>query len=271
MADNNILVPVDFTVSAEKALDFASFISKKNNMNITFLHVDNSKKGSVAENKLKLITNDFNENKIQSSYIIRKGKILQEILDEASEPNYKFMIIGSHGYKGLQEKLMGTDILKLVKSLPIPAIVVQKEHVIPEEGIKTIIFPVGSHENFINKINATIFLAKIFRSEVHIYTIRKEGLEWSQELRFNIELSVKSFEQNAIPFQRIIEEQSVFSVGYSKQTLQYAEKIKAKLIAIMSNPTNEYYYIADSDKESLLTNKANIPILCTNEKKLSEF
>ena len=64
------------------------------------------------------------------------------------------------------------------------------------------------------------------------------------------------------------EEQSSFSVGYSKQILDYAKRLNMSLVAFMANPTQEHYYFADSDKVVMLTNDALIPVLSTNDKRV---
>ncbi|MEA3477811.1 MAG: hypothetical protein U9R60_06500 [Bacteroidota bacterium] len=50
--------------------------------------------------------------------------------------------------------------------------------------------------------------------------------------------------------------------------LQYTDNVGADLISLMSMPTKDYHYFADSDKERLLTNEAGIPILCTSDKRV---
>ena len=57
----------------------------------------------------------------------------------------------------------------------------------------------------------------------------------------------------------------LFSVGYAKQTLIYAEENNANLISIMVNPTQENAYFADSDKEAIIMNEHFIPVLCTSD------
>jgi hypothetical protein len=55
-------------------------------------------------------------------------------------------------------------------------------------------------------------------------------------------------------------------MGFAKQILKYSTQAKADMIAVMSIPTPENYYFADSDKELLLVNEPGIPILCTTDK-----
>lgn len=267
MKENKILVPVDFTSVNDKSVEYAIMIAKKGNMTITLLHIGTDKSESFTEEKLKTISERIeSENNIHCNYIIRKGNIFTEISNEACNLCYQIMVIGSHGIKGIREKFFGTDILKMVKSISIPVFVIQKDYQIPQDGINTIIFPASTHNAFENKINATVDIASKFNSTVHLYTVQKPGAEWPKELVTNLEHSKKAFEDNKIEYNRVNEEQSAYSVGYSKQILQYANKTNADLISLMSVESKEYYHIADTDKEAILTNDNNIPVLCTSDK-----
>lgn len=268
MSEKQILVPVDFTQTSKHAATCAAKIARISGMKIMLLHIQSVK--STPEDATELISMAISlrsEFSIACDYLIREGKIFYEIAKEAGEPAYSLMVIGSHGFKGIKEKLLGADILKLVKNIPVPVLVIQKGHTLPAEGIKTIVFPAGSHESFQNQIDATILIAGMFNSEVHLYTIEKPGFPWSDSLKANIEKTVHEFAVNNIRYKRVNEEQKTFSPGYAKQILQYAEKVNADLISVMSVPTNEFYYIADSDKERLLTNEMKIPVLCSSDKK----
>ena len=143
----------------------------------------------------------------------------------------------------------------------------QKSTSLPESGFQNIVLPAASHKDFKRIVQATEFVASIFNSKVHIYTIEKPGQEWPEQLKSNIEMAKEMFDAKRIKYIRVNEQASTYSIGYSKQTLQYAERIGADLISLMSMPTREYHYFADSDKEQLLTNEAGIPILCISDKK----
>jgi len=269
MSEKKILVPIDFTAVSEKITNMAIRFAKQDGLGITLLHIDNDKSGAEAEMNLHELSNKIREEgDVDCNYIVKRGNFFSEIPKIAHSREYKLMVIGSHGFKGLREKFFGADILKLAKTIPIPVIVIQKNYEIPKDGFKTIVFPAGTHDSFINIIDATIYLAKIFDSTVHLYTVEKPGIDWTDKLKANIELAREKFEENKISYTRVNEDQSSFSVGYSKQILQFSKTVHADLIALMSIPTREHYYFADSDKESLLTNDACLPIMCTSGEKI---
>ena len=269
MNSNKILVPVDFTAAAQTAIEFASLIAEKSGLGITLLHISDEKSRQVSEASLMAQAEKLAKDKYLGCELrIRRGNIFTEIPKAAAEEDYELMIIGTHGFKGLREKFFGTDILRLVKEIPIPVIIIQKDKQITESGITTIVFPAGTHKAFTNNIKATISLAKLFDAEVHLYTTEKPGQEWSDALKSNIELARREFESQGIRYKRVTEKQTTFSMGYAKEILKYAKSVNADLISVMSIPTPEHYYFADSDKEMLLVNEAGIPILCTTDRKV---
>jgi nucleotide-binding universal stress UspA family protein len=268
MNDNKILVPVDFTEAADTALEFASMIAEKSGLGVTLLHIEDEKSGSRSEEGLMGRAEKLAKEKCLScEFRIRKGSIFTEIAAEAASEAYELMIIGTHGFKGLREKLLGSDILKLVKNIPVPVIVLQKGYKAPAEGIRKIVFPAGTHKAFQLNIKATVYIARLFQAEVLMYAIEKPGQDWSEELKSNMELARREFEANHITCRRVVEKQTTFSMGYSKQILKYAKEIGADMISVMSIPTPEHYYFADSDKELLLINEHLIPVLSTSDRK----
>jgi len=266
MNNNKILVPVDFSAAAETAVNFAATVAGLSHFGITLLHVTDGDYDPGKEKQLADWAENLAKEKGLSCQLkMRKGNIFKEIPGESADENYELVVIGTHGFKGLREKFFGTDILKLVKTIPVPAIVIHKNFKVPPEGIRTIVFPAGTHRAFANNIQATIYMASLFGAEVHLYTTEKPGQDWSPELRANLELARQEFENNQIPVKRINEKQTTYSLGYARQILKYATESKADMIAVMSTPTPEHYYFADTDKELLLTNEAGIPVLCTTE------
>jgi len=267
MTKNRILIPVDFTPAADKAVEFAIHIAKKMHSDITLLHVfeDEGMSMQECEDKLNKISLAISTEEINCDFICEAGSIFEVIPDMASKSEIRMMILGAHGRKGLRQKFFGADILKLLKKIPIPSLVVQQGSVMPEEGFKTTIFPVGSHDEYERKIEAMYIIAGLCDPEVHIYSISKPGFEQTEKLRENIVLSEKRFAKKGIRYMRVDEDQNVFSVGFAKQTLNYADEHKANLISIMVNPTQEHAYFADSDKEAIIMNEHCIPVLCTSD------
>jgi hypothetical protein len=56
-----------------------------------------------------------------------------------------------------------------------------------------------------------------------------------------------------------------FSVGYSKQTMHFAQKEDATLIAVMSTASDDFSFLSTVDKENLINNELGLSILLTSD------
>lgn len=265
MASEKILVPVDFTDLSNKAVEQAVIISKKTGLGITLFHVLDSKSKPEATDELATKADFIHKSEeIDCDSKTMEGSIFNEIPKESKKEGYAMMIIGTHGIRGLKQKLLGADILKLISKVAIPVLVVQKN-----SGLKTsfdrMILPVATHKAYEKLVESTLFIASNFNSEVHLYAIERPGFEWPASLKHNIENTMARFSRAGVTIKRVVEPQTMLSVGFAKQTLQYAGKISADLVCMMSVPSEEYFYFAQQDKENLLMNELNIPVLSASD------
>lgn len=267
MIESKILIPIDFTPAVDTAIEFGKLMAKKSQSGITLLHIyeDGDLTGEECQHKLNVLADKIIAEGVNCNSLMVDGSIFTEIPDIASSSEFEMMVIATHGRKGLRQKFFGPDILKLLKKIPLPALVVQEGSHIPSDGFKKAVFPVGAHDDFVNKIDAMVMFAGIFDTEIHIYSIDKPGFDQSDKLRKNILQAEEAFTAKGISFKRIAEDQKMFSVGYARQTMNYADQEQADMIAIMSIPTQENAYFADSDKEIIITNDLKIPVLCTSD------
>lgn len=268
MESKKILVPIDFSPVSHDALLTAKKMAIATGFDINLVHIRHIKSAPDVEQRLKLLADETNSSgEVSCGYVLRNGSIFSEISEEAASGKYEFAIIGSHGFKGLREMMFGADILRLLKSFPIPAVVIQHNYQFPEKGFKTILVPVAPHDAFPLLINQTVRFAKLFNSEVHLYSIQKPELIWSQKLLENITIAKQIFDDSGVRYLRVNEPQMAFSLGYSKQTLHYANTAAhADVIAMMSIPAPGHFYFSDEDKENLITNISLIPVISISDK-----
>lgn len=263
----SILVPVDFSAVTPTVVQTATSLAKRSGLSISLLHVKHIKSAPDVDQKLvDLAGSVAATHNIACTPVIRSGSIFAEVKQEASAGNHDFAVIGSHGFKGIRELMFGADILKLLKLISIPALTVLKDYSFPEKGFQKIVLPVASHNSFHLIVNAVIKIAGWFNSEVTIYSVEKPELKWSDRLIANINLAESELKKAAVQYTRVNEPQSQFSLGYSKQTLEFASRIQADLIALMSVPAKEHFYFADGDKEQIITNRFNIPVISTSDR-----
>ena len=263
MHPQKILVPVDFTDLSDKVIEQASVLSRISGLGLKLLHiVENPEDLALAKENLTGKTAEASSKyEVNCEGKVREGSIYHEIQAEAEENNYLIVVMGTHGVRGMKQKLLGADILKIITKVQVPALIIQSTSPLYTSFGK-IVLPVATHPSYENILQAVVVIAKMFNSEVHIYSIERPGFEWPDQLKRNLEKSKSLFEENSVPYNRVNEKQTVFSVGFARQTLQYAEKTGADMIAMMSVSSEEYHYFAEQDKENMLTNEGGIPVLC---------
>lgn len=266
MTSKKILVTVDFTELSEKVARQAAVIGSETGAGLVLLHVtEHTNQQEPALIRLKEITKALSEKYgVDCEGKVRSGSIFREIPAETEDNDYLLTLMGTHGIHGLKQKLLGADILKVITRIPVPVLVVQSTSQV-RDSFKRIVMPVATHRAYEKILQAVVLIASLCKSEVHVYSIERPGFEWPESLKRNLDRTREIFEKNGISFVRVNEKQTVLSIGFASQTLQYARKTGADMLAIMSVSSEEYHYFAQQDKENLLTNQAGIPVLCASD------
>ncbi len=260
---SNLLCTHDLTDVSNAALRFAMPLADRAGMSMTVLHVvppgTPEKEHSALRSRLERVVDEAGGSESVKVKLV-EGRYLDVIADESGN-GYELAVIGTHGPHGLRQNLFGADILKLVRSMHAPAMVVQ-EGLDLNARLDRIVLPVAAHANITELLDTVCQLAKLHGSEVHIYQLMRPNEAPSAELLNNKLVMLERFEQEGIPCVQANEPSSTFSVGFASPTAQYAKRIHAGCIAIMAHASDEYRYIADAEKERMLTNEARIPVLC---------
>lgn len=258
----DILCPTDLTPASENALRWGGAIAKAIGQSITLLHVleKDERRGDLTELKARVASE---AERFASGVEVRKefptGDPLKGII-HGSERDHALMVAGTHGPKGLRQSLFGADMLRLVRHVAVPSLVVQADS--PAPGAERILLPVAGHADISHLLDATCLLARAFNSEVHVFQVIRPGETPSEQLMRNKQAMIRRFRDEKIPHREVDVPSTVFSIGFAEQTIRYAQESGAGIIAIMAKASDEYRWIADAEKERLLMNNARIPVLC---------
>ncbi len=261
MRSNVILVPTDFTKAAETASAHAGVLGSVYQSKIVFLHIV-SKASEVDENKKML---DQFIAKVSAKYqinhaegIVRIGNIFEDIGDVALELGAHFIVMGTHGVKGIQ-KITGSRALKVITNSEIPIIVVQEKEAI-SLSYKNIVLPLDLSKETRQKIGYAAEIARKFNSTIHIlYPLETDEYLRKQSLN-NVLFAKKYFHDHQVSFKiHEIEDGS-----FVKDAIRYASSIEADLIAIMNISDGGLPLISSDPRQQMLTNDALIPVLCVN-------
>lgn len=258
---NNILCPTDLSETSSKGIAFAELLAARLGGSVSLLHVADKqelKDGDAVQAELE--GQRAQVTKAPATASLHEGEFMEEIA-EAGSTGHVLMVCATHGPRGLKQSLFGAQILKLVRKVQIPSLVVQKNSPL-NNGFGIIVMPVAGHADISQLLDGVCLLAKAFGSTVHIYQQDRAGETPSRELLDNKARMQARLAAEGIPCELVEEPSRSFSVGFAGATIAYAERVGAGCIAIMSVASEEYRYIADAEKERLLANEPGIPVLC---------
>jgi nucleotide-binding universal stress UspA family protein len=139
MEIKKVLVPVDFSENSKKILEAANYLSRmcEADLNVVFVvqsfddysgffvpHMPVAKfeeeMVQAAEQKMgKFLEGQKN---IKSKVLV--GDVAEEIIRHAEESNMDMIIMGTHGYKGLEKVMFGSVAEKVVRSSPCPVLTI---------------------------------------------------------------------------------------------------------------------------------------------------
>ena len=265
---NKIAVLIDFTKTCKTSINLAINISKKHDAVFTLAHVaPDSERNNEAEifAKMDELAKPLADEGIAYQKFIDYGSFFGIVGMTMEKIGADLVIIGTHGVKGLKQNLFGSNILKLVQLLHVPSIVIQDHTKVESINFKRILFPIAPHVNFDIKIKQVSVLANIYGSKVVLLSIAKDLTGFSDEVQLNLKRTKAMFRELGVDYEHVSLEASGFSVGYARQTIDYAEEGNIDLISIMSNISHVNSYFGKVDKENILLNKPGIPVFCAND------
>jgi universal stress protein A len=140
----SILVPLDFSPSSKKALDYAVAFARQFKSKLTLLHVvepvatpdfaasfplgmENDRLMAAARNELEsvVMAARIPPGTVEKA-LVRFGRSFHEIAEAARTRKVDLIIIATHGYTGLKHALLGSTTERVVRHAPCPVLVVRQ-------------------------------------------------------------------------------------------------------------------------------------------------
>jgi len=269
-----IVVGIDFSDNSFNALEHAILIAKKANMSITMVwvdHIDYSKEifNIDPTHRLDAVVKRFDEiikehegccNNID--FIVRRGKVYSEICEVADEIQAYLIVVGTHGLSGFEEFWSGSNANRIVSASNVPVLTI-RGGVDVSQNLDRIVLPLDSTKVTREKIPITAELAQYFNSEIHILGLQTSG---QQDIRYRIKAYVAQAEDYFK--ERDIQFVSVFidSKQITDDTLDYAKKIKANMISIMTEQETSTANLWMGPYASQMVNHSPFPVLSVKPK-----
>lgn len=258
-----VLVPHDFTSVADCALNHASKLAKSFNGEVYILHVvsKESEVDAVKEKLNLIVTASDKKYGVNTHSIVRIGNIFEDIGDVASEIGAGYIVMGTHGARGMQ-KIMGSHALKVISHSKVPFIIVQEKGPSDTDVYDDIVVPVDYSDVTKQKLTIAASIAKHFSSRIHIFAAKESDSFLQTKLDRELRFAKNYFTERSISYSI---ENAESTGGFKTQLMKYAARINADMVAIVN--TREGALLPDffgSDEQEVIANDAEIPVLITN-------
>lgn len=256
-----ILVPHDFTIVGDYALENALVISQAMENRLIIVHIVKKKSEiEAAEAKCKEIADAFfKEHFLKPDFLVREGSIFRDIAKIATEVNSNLVVMGTHGLKGVQ-KLTGSHALKVIVNSVVPFIIVQGPP--RTKKFEKVVFPIDFRSENKEKNTWVSYLAKYYQTKFYFLKQDVKDKSFRTKVQANMIFARKYFDLKNIDYEI---HTAPGKKNFSKETIDFAKQVDADLILIM---TTRDISLADfalgANEQQTIANEEKIPVMCVN-------
>ncbi len=272
-----IIVPIDFSDESLVGLNLAITLSKKIPSKIEmvfvqkksndFFHVSEEKEYKLAVKKFDKILNTY-KNKLpdhaELTYIIKKGKIYQEVVNQAHSFENSFLVSSTHGASGFEKFFLGSNTFKIIAATNRPVFTIRETK--SPDDIRNIVLPLDTSYDTRQKVTFTTQVARFFNAKIHIVKV-------SQTLTKEFEKKLNSYAKQTEEYldkNNILHTTEMLSgKNITDLTLDYASQIDADLISIMTEQSLSFSGMVIGGNAQHMLNKSDFPVLSITPKELS--
>ena len=270
---NDIIVAIDFSKGSIHALDYAIdfanhvqsdvmmvWVDGQANQDIAFSGAQPNELRDEARSNMEEILNSKKDSLKNGklAYKLRKGKVYQEIANQAKASNASLIIAGTHGVTGYEEFWIGSNAYRIVSYAPCPVITVRYDFDMSGEGIKSIVLPIDGTLDTRQKVPFTIKMAKAFGADIHILALYSTSIKTIQ----------RKVDNSARQVQKMISDEGInhylekgLSENITNAAINYAIKVNADLIAIMTEQETTASNILLGPFAQQMVNHSPVPVL----------
>jgi len=267
------IVPIDFSEESLNGLHLAMLFSKKFAINVQMvyvLHYSKTNRGTTEEEEKKYAARKFEkliaqyedkfENNSKLRYIVKKGKIYKEVVNQAHSYKNAFICASTHGATGFREAFIGSNTYKIISATNLPVLTIR--NVPCPENFDRIVMPITNHRSTRQKVPLTKELAQIYNAEVHILQLHSlknaKSLNKVRAYGKQVQAYLKAAGVNSVT-------EEVEGDNYADSIIDYSKKVDANLISIMSDKVSRLSLIMGNYPHQTLA-KSEIPVLCVSPK-----
>ncbi len=276
---NPIIVAIDFSKTSLHALRYAIFLANKMKSSVIMVWVDNLLSAESIVSEASFDIRDEAKKNLEEllegnrellkegelSFKLRKGKVYYEVAQLARQVEATLIVTGTHGVSGFDEYLIGSNAYRIVTSSPCPVLTIRPQYDFTT-GIRNIVLPVDETKNSCQKVPFTVQMAKIFDATIHIFSLYSTPLKaLNQKVDHCVADIRNKLAEAKIPFTQ----EAMVAENVSLSTLQYAERVNAELISIVTDQETSISNLLLGQYAQHMVNNSPVPVLTINPVEIS--
>ncbi len=254
---STILVPFDFSQSAQKALQYAvAFVGRDDDIQIVLAHISGHSNFTLSPENFPKLEEKYRrllKNKLK--WTIQDGTLTQALLEVQKTREIDLIIMGTFG-TNKKGKAAQTNTSKLVLEADCPVLIIPRGH----QGfqLKRIALVLGNEEiDDTEDLGTLLEVARRFNAKVHVVTIQNQSRNYGySKAEERNENAIEYYLENFYAERVFIKNKDVVD-----GILTYASKCNLDLIAIL--PRNHTHHSEPSEGQltQLLSLYSKVPVL----------
>ncbi len=258
---NKVVVGFDFSSGSAYAVDLAIQIANRWQSDIRLVYVKEKKEDeapirSEIERRNAGVAHLLEGIKLE--YVIREGNPAEELTAQAKADNAALLIVGTHGMGGLRRNMLGATSHRIIEISPVPVLIVREDFNFNKD-LETIVVPLDSSDDTRQKVAEAAIFARTFGSTIHLLGLYTSTFP---DIRRTVNSYVKMVERH-LDSMEIKYETKFLEVekNVTVTTLEYANEVKADLIAIMTEQERSLSSLFLGTYAQQMVNESTIPVL----------
>jgi len=275
----SLLVAIDFSNCSVNALLHAAQLAYLTDSRLEMIWVNNPEKTRVNVQEeasialinemniqFKRLTDELHAKYIglKIDYLIREGKVYKEVGLQAIESKSWLIVAGTHGKSGFEKFWMGSNVYRIVSTAPCPVFTV-RSGVNISELLNTIVLPIDSTSETREKVTITAEIARVTKAKVIVLKLYStEMIEVKHVVNVYADQVAEFLREEEIE----VEIDEAHAVNLTETTIDYAKKVNANLIVIMTEQEKKAANFLLGNFAQQMINHSPVPVLSVRPKEM---
>lgn len=267
----NIIVGIDFSKGSECAIELSVDIANRMSLDLKMVYVSSTSQESgnsseaEVQTKIEELVKKYQPclTSTVMSYEITEGKVSQELARIAKQDEAVMVVVGTHGTSGYEKDWIGRNAYKTIEDTECPVLTIRENFDFNKE-LENIVLPIDSSMDTRQKVPFTIKMAKLFNSKIHIL-----GLYSSESIMPMVDKYVDQVEKFVKSYNIEYTVEKTGSENITNSTLEYAEKMNADLIVIMTEQEKKLTNIVLGSYAQQMIHHSMIPVLTIHPEEIN--